>query len=74
MVATGAFGPGINHTHVRAVFYIGAPISAIDFVQEAGRAGRDDEGGISCIFLLKNWKAVDIRPAGELLLDEIKVI
>ena len=74
IVATGAFGPGINHAHVRAVFHIGAPISAIDFAQEAGRAGRDDEGGISCIFLPKNWKAVDIGPAGELLPDEMKVM
>jgi superfamily II DNA helicase RecQ len=74
MVATSAFGPGINHGHVRAVFHIGAPASAIDFAQEAGRAGRDDEGGISCIFLPKKWKAVDVGPAGELLPDETKVM
>jgi len=74
MVAISAFGPGINHGHVRAVFYIGAPASAIDFTQEAGRAGRDNKGGISCIFLPKNWKAVDVGPAGSLLPGETKVM
>ena len=46
----------------------------IDFAQEAGRVGRDDEGGISCIFLPKKWKAVDVGLAGELLPDETKVM
>ena len=74
MVAMGAFSPRINHAYIRAVFHIGAPVSAIDFMQKVGRAGRDNEGGISCIFLLKNWKVVDVRLVGKLLPDEIKVM
>ena len=74
IVAISAFGPRINHGYIRAVFYISASASAIDFAQEAGRAGRDDKGGISCIFLPKKWKAVDVGPVGELLPDETKVI
>ena len=47
------FSPRINHGYIRAVFYIRAPISAIDFTQEVGRAEKDNKGGISYIFLLK---------------------
>ena len=53
MVAISVFSPRINYGHIRAVFYIGASISIIDFTQEAGRVGRDDKGRISCIFLPK---------------------
>jgi len=56
------------------VFYIRAPANIIDFMQEAGWAEKDNKSGIFYIFLLKNWKVVDIRPAGSLLLNKIKVM
>jgi len=56
------------------MFYIRAPANIIDFIQEAGWAEKDNKSGIFYIFLLKNWKVVDIRPAGSLLLNKIKVM
>ena len=74
IVIIGIFSFRINHTYIQAVFYIRAPINIINFIQEAGRTERDNKSKISYIFLLKNWKAVDIKLIGKLLPDKIKVI
>lgn len=41
MVATSAFGVGIDYAHVRRVIMWGLPYSLLDFAQLSGRAGRD---------------------------------
>jgi len=41
MVATGAFGAGIDISTVRLIIHIDEPYSMIDLAQESGRGGRD---------------------------------
>ncbi len=52
MVATKAFGMGIDKPNVRMTIHINIPQSIESFVQEAGRAGRD--GKVSASVILFN--------------------
>lgn len=49
MVATKAFGMGIDKPNVRMTFHMNYPGSLESFVQEAGRAGRDKKMALATI-------------------------
>ena len=50
VIATVAFGMGINVKDIRTVINYGVPTSLEDFVQESGRAGRDGADAESILY------------------------
>ena len=58
MVATDAFGPGNDYPHVQDVFLVGSPNGVVDFLQMAGRGGRDGNTASIVIFPLGDTEPI----------------
>ena len=50
VIATSAFGMGIDCPNIRQVIHFGSPEDVESYVQESGRAGKD--GKLACALLL----------------------
>ncbi|WP_299135047.1 ATP-dependent DNA helicase RecQ [uncultured Tenacibaculum sp.] len=76
MVATNAFGMGIDKSNVRVVVHLNLPSSLENYIQEAGRGGRDGKKAFSVILTNKS----DVNSLKELqqkqypTINEIKII
>lgn len=66
MVATVAFGMGINKPDVRFVLHLSPSKSVENYYQESGRAGRD--GALSRVVLL--WRLADLFRLGTMVFAE----
>lgn len=54
MVATSAFGMGVDHSDVDLVIHFNLPLSPIDYYQQAGRAGRAGQSSKGVLLYCEN--------------------
>ena len=64
IVATNAFGAGVDYKSVRFIVHMGAPRSLVNYSQEVGRGGRDGESAICVTILPNNWKSLGTERDG----------
>ncbi|MGL4819518.1 MAG: RecQ family ATP-dependent DNA helicase [Bacilli bacterium] len=71
--ATSAFGMGVNKPDIRWVFHASPSLTFHDYVQEAGRAGRDGEQSVAVLFVSPADVRIDFERHQRSSIDEAMV-
>ena len=53
VIATIAFGVGLDCPNVRQVIYLGSPSDVEDYLQQSGRAGQDGKSSLAVLYFSK---------------------